>query len=138
MVILIDTNVILDYITCRETFYVNAKTILEKCTKGELKGYIAAHSIPNIFFILRKEFSTEKRREILKNVCEILEVSGLSHKLVLSAIANDEFVDFEDCLQMECAKEVQAEYIITRNVSDYQYSEIRATTPEDFLHNITN
>ena len=26
---------------------------------------------------------------------------------------------FEDCLQMECAKSYGAEYIVTRNVSDY-------------------
>ena len=32
--------------------------------------------------------------------------------------------DFEDCLQMKCAMEVGAEYIITRNLPDFVNSEI--------------
>lgn len=46
---------------------------------------------------------------------------------------NEEFSDFEDCLQMECAKAYEADYIITRNVSDYATSQVRAIEPEDYL-----
>lgn len=43
-----------------------------------------------------------------------------------------EFKDFEDCLQDRCAKSVNAEYIITRNVEDFSKSEVPAMLPEDF------
>ena len=36
-------------------------------------------------------------------------------------------------LQSQCAKEGNAEYIITRNVGDYSESEIKAILPADFL-----
>ena len=40
---------------------------------------------------------------------------------------------FEDCLQMECARSYGAEYIVTRNVSDYSASDINAILPREYL-----
>ncbi len=34
---------------------------------------------------------------------------------------------------MECAKSYGAEYIVTRNVSDYAASEIKAVLPSEYL-----
>ena len=69
--ILIDTNVLLDYLLEREPFFEDAKKVIMLCTEGNTKGCIAAHSISNMFFILRKDYTTEERREILFNLCEI-------------------------------------------------------------------
>ncbi len=63
--ILIDTNVLLDYILTREPFYEDAKRIISICVDGKVKGCIAAHSISNMFFILRKDFNSDERREVL-------------------------------------------------------------------------
>jgi len=52
--ILIDTNVLLDYLLEREPFFEDAKKVIMLCTEGNTKGCIAAHSISNMFFILRK------------------------------------------------------------------------------------
>ena len=133
MVILIDTNVALDFLTVRQPFYHNAKAILQACASDEIQGYIAFHSLPNIFYILRKSYSDEDRRSMPKNLCLVLQVTGASHNRVCDAISRGEFSDFEDCLQDECAQEVSANYIVSRNVDDFKYSRIKAITPEEFL-----
>lgn len=131
--ILIDTNVLLDYLFTREPFCEDAKSIILACADGKIKGCIAAHSIPNMFFILRKDYGTKERREILSNLCSIFDVEGIDKNKLISGLANEEFSDFEDCLQMECAKAYGADYIVTRNVSDYSASEVKAIMPEDYL-----
>lgn len=131
--ILIDTNVLLDYLVEREPFYEDAKNVVLTCTEGNTRGCIAAHSIPNMFFILRKQFSSEERRQLLSNLCEIFDVEGIDKAKLLSGLANEKFSDFEDCLQMECAKNYGAEYIVTRNVSDYSVSDIKAILPSEYL-----
>lgn len=131
--ILIDTNVLLDYLLEREPFFNDAKNVILSCTDGETKGCIAAHSISNIFFILRKDYNLRERREILYNLCIIFDVEGIDKTKLLSGLTNEEFSDFEDCLQMECAKSYGAEYIVTRNKSDYSASEIRAVLPSEYL-----
>ena len=54
--ILVDTNVLLDYLLTREPFYKDAKNVILACVDGKVKGCIAAHSVTNMFFILRKVF----------------------------------------------------------------------------------
>ena len=131
--ILIDTNVLFDYLLERQPFFADAKRVILSCTDGKTKGCIAAHSISNMFFILRKDYSIEDRREILSNLCMIFDVEGIDKTKLLSGLLNENFVDFEDCLQMECARSYGAEYIVTRNVSDYATSEIKAISPKEYL-----
>ncbi len=131
--ILIDTNVLLDYLLEREPFFEDAKEVILSCADGNVKGCIAAHSISNMFFILRKDYNAKERREVLSNLCSIFDVEGIDKAKLLAGLANEDFSDFEDCLQMECAKSYGADYIVTRNVSDYTVSEVKAIMPKDYL-----
>lgn len=134
--ILIDTNVLIDYLLEREPFFEDAKEIIQSCADGKVKGCIAAHSIPNMFFILRKDYSAKERRDILSNLCSIFDVEGIDKAKLLAGLSNEDFSDFEDCLQMECAKSYGADYIVTRNVSDYVTSEVKAIEPKDYLERL--
>lgn len=131
--IIIDTNVLLDYLLTREPFYEDAKNIISACVDGKAKGCIAAHSISNMFFILRKDYDSDERREILLNLCSIFDIEGIDKIKLVAGLQNEEFSDFEDCLQMECAKAYGAKYIVTRNVTDYKASEVKAILPKDYL-----
>lgn len=131
--VLVDTNVLLDYLLTREPFYKDAEKIVLACVDGKVKGCIAAHSVSNMFFILRKDYNAEERREALLNLCRIFDIEGIDKAKLLSGLQNGDFSDFEDCLQMECAKAYGAEYIVTRNIDDYKTSEIKAILPKDYL-----
>ncbi len=124
MRVLIDTNVVLDYILNREPYGDYAKRIVEACKEKKVSGCIAAHTVPNIFYILRKVYTVEERREILLALCQLFDVSGINADKIQNALKNNEFSDFEDCLQMECAREYHADYIVTRNTADFAASNI--------------
>lgn len=133
MKVLIDTNVLLDALLGRTPYFEHADDILKLCADKDVQGYVAAHSITNLFYILRKDLSEEDRRNVLLNLCDILEVEGIDSAKIVSALQNRAFVDFEDCLQSSCAKIAGAKYIITRNIKDFIGSEVQAVTPEEFL-----
>lgn len=133
MRILLDTNVLIDYLMKREPYKCSGESILNACISDEMKGCIAAHSISNLFFILRKSFSVDERRDILGVLCQILTVVGIDEDMIIRALQNTEFTDFEDCLQMECAREFKAEFIITRNLADFQHSPIPAISSDEFF-----
>ena len=137
MRILIDTNIILDYIADRRPFSETAYQIIELCTNRKVEGCIAAHTISNLFYILRKELSNEERREVLQGFCKIFDVIGIDAAKIESALKNNSVIDFEDCLQMECAKDIDANFIVTRNIKDYVNSSIKAIDPSDFLKQIS-
>ena len=133
MTILVDTNVILDLLLKREPYSIAARTIITKCAEREIIGYLAAHSIPNLFYVLRKDYSQEERRKFVRNLCDIFRISDLNAEKIISAIDNDEFTDFEDCLQEECAVEAMADFIVTRNPEDYKKSRVRVIEPDEFV-----
>ena len=133
MVILIDTNVILDHLIPREPFADIAGELLRLCFHQKCRGYIAVHSITNIFYILRKHLSASKRKAMLMELCEFVEVAGIHKKHIIDALADEDFDDLEDCLQAECARMVNADYIVTRNIADFSASPIPAILPEDLL-----
>lgn len=133
MVVLIDTNVLLDFLQGREPYFSNADRIIKLCADQKIHGFMAAHSISNMFYILRKDMSVEVRREVLLNLCDILAIEGINSVKVIDALKNDAFVDLEDCLQSGCAKNVKADYIVTRNIKDFEVSEVPAILPENFL-----
>lgn len=133
MVILIDTNILLNYLTSRPDPYLEQSVeIVRMCASEECTGYIAFHTLSTLWYVLRK-WEDKERRQSLKAVCEIFSVASASQNEILEAIDNDRFADFEDCLQDKCAKEVGADYIVTCNVKDFNESEISAITPAQFL-----
>jgi len=53
--------------------------------------------------------------------------------ILIDALNNNDFTDLEDNIQIECAKIINAHYIVTRNIDDFPNSPIPAILPEDFL-----
>ena len=133
MRVLIDTNIILDALTGRQPYFEHADKIIKMCADKKLDGFLAAHSISNIFYILRKDLSVDDRRAVLINLCDILMVEGVDSAKVMSALRNSRFEDLEDCLQDECAIAVKADYIVTRNTKDFQNATVAAILPEELL-----
>lgn len=132
MRVLIDTNVILDWIMVREPNASNAKRIMEQCLFGVVDGYVTSHSISDIFYILRKDFSVEMRKKLLGLICEGMYVIPEDKELILEVLHHEEWRDLEDGLQMQCAKEAEVEYIVTQNLKDFCGSEIEAVSEEAF------
>lgn len=138
MRILIDTNVILDYLVKREPYYEAADKIFTLCGEPSLQGTIAAHSVTNCFYILRSTYSINERRELLLNICNLVDIVGVNRNILLSALNNEAFEDFEDSVQSECASDFGADYIVTRNIKDFAHSSIPAILPEDLLNMLDN
>lgn len=131
--ILIDTDVLLDFLFDRKPFSDNASQLLSKCERGELKGYVTAIMLSNVYYLLRKTASHQKVIDSLKMLMNFLEVSKINKNIVLEAL-NSDFKDFEDALQNYSAQQEKGlNLIITRNIKDYKNSRLAVMTPEDYL-----
>ncbi len=133
MKVLIDTNIMIDALTNRDGRSGFSATVIDLCAKQVIDGYVALHSISNMYYILRKQYSDAERRTILKRYNEILKVAEVGNDVVDTAINNTAISDYEDALQYACAETVGADYIVTRNIKDYEKAEIRAISPEELL-----
>lgn len=131
--VLLDTDILLDFLTDRQPFSENAEKIFRLCKEKKINAFIAAHSFINIFYILRKEYSNLERRRLLHLIRQYVNVCSIDKEKIDNSIERKDFLDFEDCVQDECAIAINASYIITRNTKDYTFSYIKALTPSEFL-----
>ena len=134
MRVLIDTNVALTYVSGREDSFSNeVDAIMQKCAKEEIEGALAFHSLSTIWYQTRK-LPEATRRDWIRQLCELLTISGADNKAVLGAVNDVNFKDFEDALQDCCATSFEADYTITANIKDFKgVSKIPALTPKEFL-----
>ena len=134
MKVLIDTNVIMDEILSREPFCVDSRRVIQLCSEEDAETFLAAHTITNLFYLLRKNLSVGERRTVILSLFKTYEVVPIDEPKLTAALRNEDFKDFEDCLQVECAKAVEADYIITRDTKDFEKSTVPCVTPAEFCN----
>lgn len=132
---LIDTNVILDVLCNRAEFVADSSKVWKLCEVEKIEGYISALSVPNIVYILRKELTPQKTKEIIGQIMMIFRIIDLKSSDLKNA-AEMLSADFEDAVQMCCASRIKADYIVTRNIRDFQSSKIIALKPSELLERI--
>ena len=139
MKVFLDTNVILDYLLKRKPFYESAKKIFDSCL-FLIDGFVTPHSLIDIFYMLteRTDSSLEYCRNTIQKLAIVLTVVPEDEKTVKSASANVSFADFEDSMQNQAACRMGADYIITRNLKDFDNSEVQIISPDEFVLNFLN
>ena len=134
-IVLIDINVLLDVLQMREPFYEASARLLALTEAGRIKGYIAAHSITTLFYLIQKDQSSAQARANITSLLQFLEIAPVDQNTIEQAL-NLDYRDFEDAVQMISALQCKAEYLITRNVADYRPALLPVIQPVDFLGTI--
>ena len=138
MIVLIDTNVVLDQLIKREPFYENAERIRLLSEKGYINSYISASAITDIYYIAKKELKDKGVVvSLLENLLKTTNIAAVTEIGIHEALSL-KWDDFEDAVQYVAGQGISADYIITRNANDYSGSQIEALSPEEFLDKITS
>ena len=135
MRLLIDGNIVLDVLQKRLPHYNDSSKIWKLCETDQADGFIAALTFANLVYIMRKELDASGIEDVLKKLSLIFHFTDLSVPDMMKA-AEMKWDDFEDALQAATAERVHADYIITRNVRDFNQSKIMALTPTEYLNRI--
>lgn len=131
--VFLDTNVFLDLFLERGEFADASETILLWCEEGELTGITSALNVANIYYIVRKQRSKSETKKVIRNLLGFIGIANTTKKDLILAIES-EFNDFEDAIQHYSALNVDdINFIITRNIKDFNHSTIPVITPEDFV-----
>lgn len=128
MKILIDLNIILDYLEDRVPFADEAERILEN-EKNDL--FVSAHMVTTAFYLMHthgREIQ-DAAVDFILNTFTIVPCD----KTILSSARTLGFADYEDAVVAAAAKKAKCAYIITRNKRDFANSPVPALTPGEFL-----
>jgi predicted nucleic acid-binding protein len=130
--VLIDLNVILDVLQRREPFYHMSARVLAAAERGVLDGWVAAHSLTTLFYLLAKYRSAEQSRVVLTDLLTFLSVAAVDDVVIEQAL-NLPYPDFEDAVQMMAAVRSGARYLVTRNVRGYGRGPLPVVQPAELM-----
>lgn len=136
MDLFIDTNILIDYFSKRQPFFSDADKLFDMLDRKMFNGIIAAHSVLNLAYVLRKQFDQNTLRSILMSICYVFDVIDVDKQKLVSAIQNTSMKDLEDCVQAECAKYVRADYIVSRDLKDFKNSAVPVITPSQAIQQL--
>ena len=129
----VDSDVVIDFFTDREPHVNPASEIFELNEQGNVKVYLSAVSINNIYYIVRRFLGHKKTIAVVETLTEMTEIVGTTKKEIIEALKSN-FSDYEDSVQYSSALTINGlDAIITRNIKDYKNSSIAVMTPLNFL-----
>lgn len=132
MKVLIDANIILDVLQAREPFLYDSQKIWKLCEVNRVEGIISSLTIANLIYIMRKELDPERIAMVLETLSLIFTIADLTGNDIYKA-GNMQWNDFEDAVQSVTADRYKVDYIITRNIKDFNLSTVKVIAPKTFL-----
>ena len=133
MNLMLDTNVIIDYIARRQPWYQDVEQIWERLRTGADRGYVSASALTDIYFITKRILNDAVALKAVTLCDNSLTICVVDRSTIRRALAL-RGSDFEDNVVIACAERENLDAIITRNRHDFQYSSVPAYTPADYLH----
>ena len=130
--VLLDNDVVLDFILVRQPFYAEADEIFVHLQNKEFRAYISTITPINAFYTTRKEKGKEIAFKAVEGLLKLVEVCR-TNKSVLQNAFTLNFTDFEDAVQCASALAENLDAIVTRNSKDYKNSPVKIYSPAEFL-----
>jgi predicted nucleic acid-binding protein len=130
--VLIDLNILLNVLQKREPFYAASAQLLAAVETGQVDGYVAAHSLTTLFYLIQKDRGAAEARATITNLLQFIKVAPVDQGTIEQAL-NLDYADFEDAVQMMAAVQCKLDCLITRNVKDYHPALLPVMLPVDFL-----
>jgi predicted nucleic acid-binding protein len=133
MMILIDTNIILDIFLKREPFFESSYEVIKQSATNNTECIVSATAITDIYYLLRKSFKDDnKAKEIIERLLQLVTVVDVL-ALDIQVALSDSIPDFEDAVVHAVALRNKVDYIVTRNIQDFSGSSVPVISPVNYL-----
>ena len=131
MKLFLDTNVLIDFILERPLFYKPAAMIISYAAERKIRVCVSALSVVTANFICVERCKMRldvyrRKMDFLRNVIDICSVD--SSDIYSSYDAN--WKDFEDGVQYFSAIRDKVDYLVTRNVKDFEESDTKVISTD--------
>jgi predicted nucleic acid-binding protein len=132
VIILVDTDVLLDVALDRAPFADGAVAVLDRVETGVDRGFVAWHTMANLYYLLRPQHGHGRSVTFLRELAGVVQVAPTTSSHLAAAMSLP-MRDLEDAMQVGAALACSADAIVTRNVRDFRRSPVPAVRPDAYL-----
>lgn len=133
--VLLDTNVVLDFLLDRAPFADAAAALWQANADGRIEAYVSVITPVNVFYIARKLKGAVMARQLVESLLAACRVCGPDRDMLLSALALP-VKDFEDAVQVISAQAETLDALVTRDPDDYKGISFPILSPATCLEHL--
>ena len=130
--VLLDTNILLDYVLSERPESDSAVQLFRAIFNGDLSGFVAASSLNDFYYVVRKFIGDQAARDWIRVFLRAFTVEELDIEICATAADSDE-PDFEDGCVRAIAERAQVDFIITRDKKAFARSWVKTYSAREFL-----
>ena len=135
MNLLLDTNVIIDYMGRQKPFFENAERIIAAGYFGNATLWASVQSFKDAYFVLSHYVDSTRVQAAILKLLEVVHPVDLTGEDVTRAVKL-QWDDLEDCLIAVSAAKANADCIITRDCKGLARSMTPTRTPSEWLREV--
>lgn len=136
MILLLDTDVLIDVALDRAPHATAASTLLDMLEQRPGTAFVAWHTLSNFYYLVAPSRGRDDTKTFLLDLTQFARVAPTTTDSLHYA-ARLTMHDFEDAMQVAAANACGARVIATRNLQDYARAPIRAATPASLIQELT-
>jgi predicted nucleic acid-binding protein len=129
LLVLVDTNVILDLLLNREPWWTLSAPFWHAHDTDQIVTYMAASVTTDIFYICRKIVGLDRATIAIETCLRGFEIVSVDRDVLMKATKLSG-ADFEDNVQIACAMSAHLDVIVTRDPAGFAHSSIPAIEPQ--------
>ena len=133
MIVLFDTNVVLDLLLDRRPFAFEAAQLVDQVARQRLQGLLGATTLTTIHYLAQRRVGDGGARRFMESLLSIFEVAPVGREVLLDALRL-KLPDYEDAVLRESARRAGATAIVTRDVKGFVEAELVTYQPGELLH----
>jgi predicted nucleic acid-binding protein len=137
MKLLLDSNIVIDFLAKREPFYESAEKLMLLGMTGDLELWVSTTQANDIFYVLGKGRKSEAElvKQKMRKLKTFMRFCGLNEEHFLNVL-DSSWLDLEDACVHEVAVYLSADAIITRNKKDFAKSIIPVYDCDEFFQHM--
>ena len=132
MKLLLDTNVLIDYLGRRAPFFRDAERIMAAGYFGDAQLWASVQSFKDAHYVLSHYSDSAQVQDALARVTDLIHPVDMNGSDLTSGLRLG-WGDLEDCLIALCAQKVGADYLVTRGGRGFDRSMVPSITPATWL-----
>ena len=133
MKIFLDANILVATLNKEYPIFTYTSRILSLTDRPGFRLYTSSLCLAVAFYFASKKSGVELARNKIIIVKEKINLAIISEDAVNRALSNPKVIDIEDGFQYYAAKEAGCECIITEDLNDFYFSEIKVIDSKSFL-----
>ena len=132
MKLLLDTNVLIDFLGRKPPFFTDAERIIAAGYFGDAQLWASTQSFKDAFYILSHYADSHRVQAAMGNLLEIVNPVDMAGADLKTAIQLD-WDDLEDCLIAVSAQKAGADFLLTRDTRGFSRSMTPVKSPAEWL-----